>query len=98
MKEETVESIDVHVKVNDKTVVLVLFSSTVGFGISLLLAVLYAHSLITLLYGIVFGLTIGFICDYFILITHPLYTITAIKIPSDQSDELESFPSVMKLT
>lgn len=98
MEEDTVESIDVHMKINDKTVLLVLFSSTVGFGISILLAVLYAHSLITLLYGIVFGLTLGFIGDYFILITHPLYTITAIKKPSNQSDELETYPSVMKLT
>ncbi|MDG6228587.1 MAG: hypothetical protein QCH96_01325 [Candidatus Thermoplasmatota archaeon] len=98
MEEDAVEQLDVTMKINARTVLLYLCSSTVGCGIAILLSILFLHSILALISGIIFGLTLGFIGDYFILITRQLYTVEVVKRPKNQKDEMDTYLSTMKLT
>ncbi len=98
MEDDELESIDVTMSMNVKTLVLLLFSSTVGCGISILLGISFSDSLFTAISGIVFGLTMGFIGNYFILTKIPFYTVKLIRNDADEEDEIDVYPSTMKLT
>ena len=98
MDDDESEPIDINMKINEKTIGLSLFFSTVGCGIAIFLAISFSNSFITLVFGIIFGLTIGFISNYFILTRRSPYTVHAVKKPDDKKDDIDAYPTIMKLT
>jgi len=98
LEEDVVEELDVNMRINTRTVVLYLCSSTIGCGIAILLSILFLESILALISSIIFGLTLGFIGDYFILITRQLYTVEVVKRSKTQQDEMDTYRSTMKLT
>lgn len=98
LEEDVVEQLDVNMIIDARTVVLFLCSSTIGCGIAILLSMLLLDSIFALISGIIFGLTLGFIGDYFILITRQLYTVEIVKKSKNQEAEMDTYRSTMKLT
>ena len=80
----------------NKNVILAIF---IVFGISIILSgflsYIFSHSIITIIFGMIIGITIGVMCNYYIISSKKLIKEVKYEIENDE-DENEKVHTTMK--
>lgn len=85
----------VQIDLNKKILFFALFVAGLSILLSGCLAYIFSDSLITIFCSIVFGVTLGILINYFLIISHKF--ITKIDVDLSCKEETEELQTVMKL-
>lgn len=85
----------VQIDLNKKILFFALFVAGLSILLSGCLAYIFSDSLITIFCSIVFGVTLGILINYFLIISHKF--ITKIDVELSYKEETEELQTIMKL-